>query len=150
MSDIVKFWKGTPEEYDNIQEKNPNCIYFVIGNQPNNLYLGNDLFNKEVDNYVIEIESTNGNVFVNNKIDTDLIAYVYKNGIDITSEINKNSFNWKRKSNIIYTEDDIIWNENHKNQSNIISITNVDVENKKTVFNCEVVLSDGEVHTSEK
>lgn len=149
MSDYVKFWRGTLEEYNAINPKDENCIYFVIGKEPGNLYLGDVPINETGDIYEIIIESSNGDYFLNGQINTDLIATVLKNNVDITSELVNPIYNWKRKSSYDYTENDLIWNDNHMNLKNVISISKDDIENKKTIFDCEVVIN-GNSYYSQK
>ena len=86
--------------------------------------------------YSVEIISSNGNIFQNNRIDTELSTHVYIAGSDITDTIPAEEFSWKRISDDPVS--DAQWNnKNLKGKS--IRITNKDVR-KKAIFVCTVVV----------
>lgn len=85
--------------------------------------------------FKLEIISTNGTSFQNGKIETTLIARIYKGGTDITDEILESQLNWSRVSN---DEDmDKIWNAIHTGLKEV-KITSTDVRRRAT-FLCELV-----------
>ena len=83
----------------------------------------------------IDIISSNGMVFKNNIINTQLQAIVYKGKKDVTSELNASQFIWKRTSN--NPEEDIRWNASKGKGVKFITVTTEDVYQRAT-FTCEV------------
>lgn len=71
--------------------------------------------------FVMEIQSSNGDVFIGNNVDTDLVAEVQIYNQDITSNIPAEQWTWTRSSS--YKESDIIWNAAHVGTGNSVHIT---------------------------
>lgn len=71
--------------------------------------------------FVMEILSLCGDVFIGNNIDTDLVAEVQIYNQDITSNIPAAQWTWTRSSS--YKESDIIWNAAHVGTGNSVHIT---------------------------
>ena len=71
--------------------------------------------------FVMEIISSNGDVFIGNDVDTDLIAEVQIYNQDITSTIPSAQWTWTRSSS--YKESDTIWNAAHIGIGNSVHIT---------------------------
>lgn len=91
--------------------------------------------------YSVEITSSNGNIFQNNRIDTELSTHVYIAGSDITDTIPAEEFNWKRISDD--PTSDTQWN-NKNLKGKTIRITNKDVK-KKATFVCTVVIDGAKI-----
>lgn len=91
--------------------------------------------------YSVEITSSNGNIFQNNRIDTELSTHVYIAGSDITDTIPAEEFSWKRISDD--PTSDTQWN-NKNLKGKTIRITNKDVE-KKATFICTVVIDGAKI-----
>lgn len=85
--------------------------------------------------YRVEIIPSNGNIFMNGVIHTELYAKVYKNEIEITDTLNASSFRWK-KVNSDGTLDEA-WNSKYFGGCKYVTITGVDVYNKAS-FYCEI------------
>lgn len=83
--------------------------------------------------FVMTIQSTDGVVFQNSNLATKLIANVSKLDIQMNSRF---TYRWKRVSK--YGTDDAVWNEQHTNGSNELSITVNDVDREAT-FICEAI-----------
>lgn len=91
---------------------------------------------KGQDSIEVEIVSSNGNIFKNGDIRTNLKAIVKRGIEDITDTIDANRFRWIRISKD--TEADKIWNSSHFGGTKEISITKDDV-NVRATFNCEIL-----------
>lgn len=91
--------------------------------------------------YSVEITSSNGNIFQNNRIDTELSTHVYIAGSDITDTIPAEEFSWKRISDD--PTSDTQWN-NKNLKGKTIRITNKDVK-KKAIFVCTVVIDGAKI-----
>lgn len=91
--------------------------------------------------YSVEITSSNGNIFQNNRIDTELSTHVYIAGSDITDTIPAEEFSWKRISDDPIS--DTQWN-NKNLKGKTIRITNKDVK-KKATFICTVVIDGAKI-----
>lgn len=91
--------------------------------------------------YSVEITSSNGNIFQNNRIDTELSTHVYIAGSDITDTIPAEEFSWKRISDD--PTSDTQWN-NKNLKGKTIRITNKDVK-KKATFICTVVIDGAKI-----
>lgn len=91
--------------------------------------------------YSVEVTSSNGNIFQNNRIDTELSAHVYIAGSDITNTIPAEEFSWKRISDD--PTSDTQWN-NKNLKGKTIRITNKDVK-KKATFVCTVVIDGAKI-----
>ena len=89
--------------------------------------------------YKVEIYSTDGSIFKNGNIETELIARIFKGSRNITDEIPASRIVWTRKSKDAAS--DLIWNEKYKNGAKSIRITSDDVH-LKAVFNCHLLRND--------
>lgn len=83
----------------------------------------------------IDIISSNGIVFKNSIVDTQLKAIVFKGKNNVTDQLNASQFVWKRKSE--NTEEDELWNNTKGKGVKFINITTNDVYQKAT-FTCEI------------
>ena len=84
----------------------------------------------------IDIISSNGIVFKNNVINTELTAIVFKGKREVTEQLSPSQFKWTRKSDNI--EEDKKWNDSEKGKGvKTINITIDDVYQKAT-FTCEL------------
>lgn len=88
--------------------------------------------------WIIEIYSTNGNVFKNDNIHTTLVARVYKGTEDITDTLDASRFKWTRVS--ADTDSDIQWNAANFGGTKNITLTPDDVQNRAT-FNVTITES---------
>ena len=88
--------------------------------------------------YIVTVESSNGNQFLNGEMVTLLTATVFKGSHDITAQVPYNAFNWTRLSD--NPDGDKVWNEMHTAVGNQITVTSADVY-RRAVFNCEVNIS---------
>lgn len=89
------------------------------------------------DAVVINIMSSNGNVFQNGSVSTTLTAYVIKGDRDITDSIPASRFSWEKESN--NKDTDKIFNETHVGHGHVLTLTSDDVWGRAT-FNCIVSL----------
>ncbi len=90
--------------------------------------------------YDLKIVSSNGTIFrVNEARTTMLIAKVFRNGLDVTSEIPDSKFRWKRVSvnPKPAPNDDASWNALYQTGYKQILVTVDDVDAKATFF-CEL------------
>lgn len=85
--------------------------------------------------YIVTVDSSNGNQFLNGEMVTILTATVFKGSNDITDSLPYNAFNWTRLSD--NPEGDRVWNEMHTAVGNQITVTSSDVY-RRAVFGCEV------------
>lgn len=98
--------------------------------------------------YLMTLESTSGNVFKDDIVDTHLIAKLTKAGIDQSANVD--GFIWERVSKypdklVIKDEE---WNESHKdNNEHFIELTRSDIELEAT-FVCSAMLDDLAVATA--
>ncbi len=98
--------------------------------------------------YVMSLESSSGNVFKDDIVDTHLIAKLTKAGIDQSANVD--GYIWERISKypdkIVVKDED--WNENHKNSNeHFIELTRSDIELEAT-FVCSAMLDDLAVATA--
>lgn len=98
--------------------------------------------------YVMSLESSSGNVFKDDIVDTHLIAKLTKAGIDQSANVD--GYIWERISKypdkIVVKDED--WNENHKNSNeHFIELTRIDIELEAT-FVCSAMLDDLAVATA--
>ena len=84
----------------------------------------------------LEIRSTNGNIFKNGDIETQLYAIVYNWDEDITDTLDENQYIWTRKSKD--TEADTKWNNAHFGGARSITVTTEDVSARAT-FYCDLI-----------
>lgn len=89
------------------------------------------------DAVVVNIMSSNGNIFQNGSVSTTLTAYVIKGDTDITDSVPASRFSWKKESNNADT--DKIFNETHIGHGHVLTLTPDDVWGRAT-FNCIVSL----------
>ena len=98
--------------------------------------------------YVMSLESSSGNVFKDDIVDTNLIAKLTKAGIDQSA--NMDGYIWERVSK--YPDKLVVsdekWNENHKDlNEHFIELTRSDIELEAT-FVCSAMLDDLAVATA--
>lgn len=91
--------------------------------------------------YSVEVSSSNGTIFQNNKVDTELSAHVYIAGEEITDTIETANFTWKRVSDD--SAGDTAWN-NKGLKGKTIRITSADVK-KRATFVCTVLIDDTKI-----
>lgn len=89
------------------------------------------------DAVIVNIMSSNGNIFQNGSMSTTLTAYVIKGDTDITDSIPVSRFSWEKESNNADT--DQIFNETHVGHGHVLVLTPDDVWGRAT-FNCIVSL----------
>lgn len=98
--------------------------------------------------YEMQLSSSQGNVFKDGVLSTEITAIVTKAGVDQTATIDK--FVWERVSEYqdkITTNDDD-WNKSKESSTgNILGINNTDVDLQAT-FTCSAMLNDVAVATS--
>lgn len=98
--------------------------------------------------YVMSLESSSGNVFKDDIVDTNLIAKLTKAGIDQSANVD--GYIWERISK--YPDKLVVadekWNESHKdNNEHFIELTRSDIELEAT-FVCSAMLDDLAVATA--
>lgn len=98
--------------------------------------------------YVMSLESSSGNVFKNDIVDTHLIAKLTKAGIDQSANVD--GYIWERISKypdkVLIKDED--WNESHKNNNeHFIELNRSDIELEAT-FVCSAMLDDLAVATA--
>lgn len=89
------------------------------------------------DAVVVNIMSSNGNIFQNGSVATTLTAYVIKGDADITDSVPASRFSWEKESN--NSDTDKIFNETHVGHGHVLILTSDDVWGRAT-FNCIVSL----------
>lgn len=98
--------------------------------------------------YVMSLESSSGNIFKDDIVDTNLIAKLTKAGIDQSANVD--GYIWERISK--YPDKLVVadekWNENHKNSNeHFIELNRSDIELEAT-FVCSAMLDDLAVATA--
>lgn len=98
--------------------------------------------------YVMRLESSSGNIFKDDIVDTNLIAKLTKAGIDQSANVD--GYIWERISK--YPDKLVVadekWNENHKNSNeHFIELNRSDIELEAT-FVCSAMLDDLAVATA--
>lgn len=98
--------------------------------------------------YVMSLESTSGNVFKDDIVDTHLIVKLTKAGIDQSANVD--GYIWERISKypdkVLIKDED--WNESHKdNNEHFIELNRSDIELEAT-FVCSAMLDDLAVATA--
>ena len=98
--------------------------------------------------YVMSLESSSGNVFKDDIVDTNLIAKLTKAGIDQSANVD--GYIWERISKyndkLVVKDED--WNENHKElNEHFIELSRSDIELEAT-FVCSAMLDDLAVATA--
>lgn len=97
-------------------------------------------YNWEVQPYTMTIESSNGNIFKDGIISTQLTAQVDRSGVTQTSSVDH--FEWTRVSEYPdkTTTTDDEWNNQHsENKTNYIDLTTADVDLEAT-FTCSAII----------
>lgn len=89
------------------------------------------------DAIVINVQSSNGNIFQNGSVSTNLTAYVMKGDRDITENVPASRFSWEKESN--NSDTDKIFNETHVGHGHVLILTPDDVWGRAT-FSCIVSL----------
>lgn len=89
------------------------------------------------DAVVVNIMSSNGNIFQNGSVSTTLTAYVIKGDTDITDSVPSSRFSWEKESD--NSDTDKIFNETHVGHGHVLTLTPDDVWGRAT-FNCIVSL----------
>ena len=89
------------------------------------------------DAVIVNIMSSNGNIFQNGSVATTLTAYVIKGDAGITDSVPASRFSWEKESNNADT--DKIFNETHVGHGHVLILTPDDVWGRAT-FNCIVSL----------
>lgn len=90
--------------------------------------------------FTVTIESSNGNVFRPTNINTTLTCHVFKNGTEITDDLEAWRFMWKRTTSD--SAADTSWNNLSKaRRTKTVDITTADCLGR-TVFDCEVEIGD--------
>ena len=131
FANFVPKTSGIAERLLNLQE-NVQDFKYSFENQP----------------YLMALESTSGNVFKDDIVDTHLIAKLTKAGIDQSANVD--GFIWERVSKypdklVIKDEE---WNENHKElNEHFIELTRSDIELEAT-FVCSAILDEYAVATA--
>lgn len=87
-------------------------------------------------NYKLEMNSTNGNSFVNGIINTEMYVTLYRGEEDITDSTDAKHFIWTRVSSD--TTSDTAWNNKYKAGAKRITVTKDDV-NVRARFSCNFV-----------
>ncbi|WP_287644289.1 hypothetical protein [Bacteroides sp.] len=89
------------------------------------------------DAVIVNIMSSNGNIFQNGSVSTTLTAYVIKGDTDITDSVPASRFSWEKESN--NSDTDQIFNETHVGHGHVLTLIPDDVWGRAT-FNCIVSL----------
>lgn len=135
-------WKaGTYYYYDEVTHN--GASWLCISEKPTTQEPGegvSDWLEKSAagkDAVVVNIMSSNGNIFQNGSVSTTLAAYVIKGDTDITDSVPASRFSWEKESNNADT--DKIFNETHVGHGHVLILTSDDVWGRAT-FNCIVSL----------
>jgi len=89
--------------------------------------------------YTIDIESTNGTVFKNGTSrSTSLKAYVFSNGVDVTSSLPSTRFRWRRVSYVSDPTGDATWNGTHSTGFKQIDLVIDGTEDLATYY-CDIL-----------
>ena len=131
FANFVPKTSGIAERLLNLQE-NVQDFKYSFENQP----------------YIMSLESTSGNVFKDDIVDTHLIAKLTKAGIDQSANVD--GFIWERVSKypdkLVVADEE--WNESHKdNNEHFIELTRSDIELEAT-FVCSAILDEYAVATA--
>lgn len=90
--------------------------------------------------YDVQIQSTNGTIFrVGQAKTTTLVARVFRNGVEVTNDLQPSQFRWTRVSMIPRQApyDDATWNAQYQQGYKQVSVSVDDVQARATFF-CEV------------
>ena len=88
--------------------------------------------------YMLQVVSTNGGVFKNGNVSTELQAKVWHGTEEVTTHFNANDFRWTRVS--ADAAGDVRWNNEHYGGAKTVAITTADVQVRATFF---CTLSEG-------
>lgn len=93
----------------------------------------------------MEIDSSAGNLFVDDNIDTTLTAKVLRYFKDVTGEVTR--WEWTRESGteLVDIASDAIWNEDHSSARESVHITKDDVRTDSVKFICEATVGAAKV-----
>ena len=122
-------------EGDDLETLNINSKGEVSINASHLSIRGDAVATEEDIAYKIDIIATNGFIFTNGQVSTELIAKVFKGKDDITDQLDASKFTWKRISE--NTEEDKLWNTENGQGVKSILITKDDVY-KRATFLCEI------------
>jgi len=133
---------GTNESYASsisanakaIEAKVESSTYKKFVNENNEKL--NDIENNTV--YKVEIDSTNGNIFRNDIIETTLSPKVFKGTNNVTDDLDASCFRWYRTSD--YLTEDNSWNASNGTGVKSIHIDGDDLY-KKATFKLEIIKS---------
>lgn len=117
-------WQEGQEYTRNNRVSYRGCMYLCIVDSTYSKpgYDSHDWFLEQGNpDFVMDIQSSNGDVFIGDNVDTDLIAEVRIYNQDITSTIPSAQWTWTRSSS--YKESDLIWNAAHVGVGNSVHIT---------------------------
>lgn len=126
--------------YENFNNLQKNDIYYIKVNYSYNEIQKNSYttlykVSNGQDARNVEIETSNGKMFINNNITTTLTARVWKGGEEITSKLPYTAFSWTKTNDD--GEIDAIWTEAHQNFGNVVNITSDDIL-RRAQFSCTV------------
>lgn len=142
----VEPWEEGKTYTRNNQVSYLGCVYLCIAKSTTSIprYDNPDWFMTAGNpNFVMELESSNGSRFVNDNIDTDIIASVFKYNQDITIDISKAQWTWTRESD--YPDSDTIWNAQHVGFGNTLHLARTDFPEsgvRKVTFACTAFLDE--------
>lgn len=142
----VEPWEEGKTYTRNNQVSYLGCVYLCIAKSTTSVprYDNPDWFMTAGNpNFVMELESSNGSRFVNDNIDTDIIASVFKYNQDITIDISKAQWTWTRESD--YPDSDTIWNAQHVGFGNTLHLARTDFPEsgvRKVTFACTAFLDE--------
>lgn len=126
--------------YENFNNLQKNDVYYIKVNYSYNEIQKNSYttlykVSNGQDARNVEIETSNGKMFINNNITTTLTARVWKGGEEITSKLPYTAFSWTKTNDD--GEIDAIWTEAHQNFGNVVTITSDDIL-RRAQFSCTV------------
>ena len=95
--------------------------------------------------YEIVISASRGNVLTRGVVETIAYAHVYRNGEDVTDQLDASFFIWKRISSD--SSGDTYWNEQHSIGTKTLRITRSDVL-YGAIFRCSLVINGETIASS--
>jgi len=95
----------------------------------------------------LTIYSTNGETFLQGRMDTTLIAVVKRGVTNITATILPVDWKWTRTTGNVVS--DTIWNNTHSGNAESVHITDADMNGVSGVFTCEAYVRDGNLLLTE-
>ena len=123
--------RGFDAEKRNIFELSDAGLFLRYGDSNQTI---DDIIDSSL-SYSVDIISTNGLIFKNGNVNTQLKAIIYKGQIDITNTLPNSAISWQRESG--NEQADATWNENHKGYGSILELTNGQIDSQAT-FTCVV------------